>query len=605
MGASRVFKVGTVYHGSELAELSFAQTTDTVYLAHLNYPPSKLVRAGSVNWSFSTVTFGTSLAAPASLTGSASTPNTDEPNSGASYFPQNATYVVTAVSDDTGYESLPSATKTLFNDLTLKKNANYLSWPAVAGATRYNVYKADNTQFYGYIGTTQSTSFVDDNIGPNYSISPPTHYNPFAASGDYPSTVTLFQQRSIWARTFNAPNGVWASRSGQLENMDRSRPLIASDSISFAIMSGQANAVNALSSTNTLLALTSDAVFLVDGDGNGGILTGNAAPAARRQVGRGSSRVPPIVVDSVVFYSPSVGATVRTLGFDYVVNGLKGDDVSIFSPHLFEGHSIVSWAYAQEPRSLIWAVRDDGVLLCFTWEQAQNVWGWTRCDTDGKVMSVCAISENGEDRIYMTVERTIGGVTHRFVEQMASHRWDTAADTCYVDCALTATFDPPVSEVTGLWHLEGRTDIAGVVDGVPVDGLTVTNGAVTLPGPVSPGSVVTLGIPYTVEIETLPIRTNVPGAGSNVGRVSGAGRAVITLQNSANLKAGIDLDARHLFTVRPIDEQGWTEPGGLMNGDHLVTMDNKVKNTASVAIQQHNAAPLTVLGVAIDLITNG
>jgi hypothetical protein len=59
----------------------------------------------------------------------------------------------------------------------------------------------------------------------------------------------------------------------------------------------------------------------------------------------------------VVFYQPSVGQSVRTIGYDFTIDGLKSNDVSIFSPHFFEGMSIVSWCYAQEPRSVIWAAR--------------------------------------------------------------------------------------------------------------------------------------------------------------------------------------------------------------------------------------------------------
>jgi hypothetical protein len=60
---------------------------------------------------------------------------------------------VTAVNDDTGYESRASSEATVTNDLTLKRNYNTINWTAVAGATRYKVYKADNSQFFGYIGT--------------------------------------------------------------------------------------------------------------------------------------------------------------------------------------------------------------------------------------------------------------------------------------------------------------------------------------------------------------------------------------------------------------------------------------------------------------------
>jgi len=480
MGVSRIYKVGSPYNGAELAELDFEQTADTMYLAHLNHPVNKLVRNAHDDWQFIEVTFGPDVTAPASCLATATTPNTDAENAGAAYFPQPATYCVTGVNDDTGHESRASNTSTATNDLTLKRNFTTITWAAGGGQTRYNIYKAENSQFFGYIGTTSGLTFRDDNIGPALDRSPPQLFNPFLVAGDYPSTVTFFEQRLILARTSNAPNGVFGSRTGQFENFDRSRPLRDDDSLSFTIVAGRVNAVEQLASTTSLIALTSDSIFNIDGDGTGGILTASSQ-AARRQIGRGSSRLPPLVIDNVIFYTPSTGDSVRTINYSFEFDGLKSNDISIYSPHFFEGMEIVSWCYAQEPRSLIWAVRDDGKLLCFTWEQEQNVWGWTLCETSGFIKSICAITENGEDRVYMIVERTVGGVQRTFVERMVSHKWDNIINTCFMDAAVTGTFTPAQASFSGLWHLEGRTDVVGIADGVVATGLTVTNGTVTLP----------------------------------------------------------------------------------------------------------------------------
>jgi len=244
------------------------------------------------------------------------------------------------------------------------------------------------------------------------------------------------------------------------------------------------------------------------------------------------------VVDNVIFYVPSIGNSVRTINYSFEFDGLKASDISIFSPHFFDGFSIVSWAYSQEPRSLIWAVRDDGKLLCFTWEQEQNVWGWTLCETDGLVKSVCSITENGEDRVYLIVERTIGGIQKTFVERMVSHAWDSVTETCFLDCAVSGTFDPPQSSFSGLWHLEGRTDIAGLVDGAVVTGLTVADGTVTLPEEYGECSVVSFGIPYETHIQTLPLRFNQQGSGWNVGRHQQTGEVALSLYKSRQVMAG-------------------------------------------------------------------
>lgn len=599
MGVARVYRVGTPFNGVELADIDFEQTADTMYLAHIDHPLQKLVRQGHTNWTFSDVTIGPVIGVPDDVAVVATVANTDADNDGDAYFPLDASYVVTAVSDDDGTESRASDAVTATNDLTLKRNLNTVSWTAVTGATRYNVYKADSNQFYGYIGTTEDLEFIDANIGPALDKAPPEAYDPFPDAGNYPSTVTFFEQRLMLGRTKNDPAGIWGSRSGEYENFDKSRPLRDNDGLTFRVVAGRVNAVNQLVSTTSLLALTSDSVFVVDGDGQGGVLTANSL-SARRQIGRGCSRLSPLVVDNVVFYAPSVGAGVRTINYSFELDGLKSNDVAIFAPHLFIGYSIVSWAYAQEPRSVVWAVRDDGVLLCFTWEQEQNVWGWTMCETDGFVHSVCSIAEDGEDRVYLVVTRDIGGVSRTFVERMGSHYWDDEDDACFLDCSVSATFQTPRQSFSNLWELEGAT-VSCVADGQVVNGLVIEDGAVTLPDEVGPVSRVRFGLPYTLEVETLPVRFQSQGTGWNIGRKEQAGQVVLSLLQSRNVWAGPSFDKLNLVKSRTTE--GWGVRDAMMTGDYLFDTANHVSGATTVCIRQDDGLPFALQGVFLDPVS--
>jgi hypothetical protein len=604
MGVSRVVNIGSPYNGEELSEVDFEQTADTMYLAHIDHPVQKLVRAAHDDWTFSDLTFGPPISAPTSCSAVASVPNTDSDNGGNAYFPINQTYCVTALDDD-GKESRASNTDSVVNDLTLKRNYNTITWTGSAGAVRYNIYKAEESQFFGYIGTTDQTTFTDNNIGPALDKAPPEAFDPFGSAGNYPSTVTFFEQRMILGRTNNSPNAVWGSRSSDFENFDRSQPLRDDDSLSFAVVAGRVNAVNQLVSTTSLLALTSDSIFRVDGDPNGGYLTATQI-AVRRQIGRGCSRLSPLVVDNVVFYAPSVGSSVRTINYSFEIDGLKSDDVSIFSPHFLAGFNIVSWCYAQEPRSVIWAVRSDGKLLCFTWEQAQQVWGWTLCETDGEYLSCCAISEGGEDRVYFIVRRTINGVTKTFIERMASATWDSVADSCYLDCAISFSYETPQTVFRNLWHLEGAT-VWGLIDGQVIKDLAVSGGVITLPSTVAPASKATFGIPYDVDIQTNPVVFQSQGVGSNVGRKQQVGEIVLHLHESRGVQVGsgkADSSEPLTYEIKPRGMEAWGDPDELLTGKYLADSTNVVAGEASVYVKQTDPLPLTLLGVYLDPIVS-
>lgn len=600
MGVSRVVRVGAPYNAVDLAEVDVEQQADTMYLAHLDYPLTKLTRSAHDMWSFSTVTAGPSIGAPADVTATATVNNEDEENGGNAYYPRAAHYTVTALDAD-GFESRANAPAEAVNDLDLKRNYNVVTWSAVAGADRYNVYKADNSQFLGFIGTTAATSFTDDNIGPDLSKAPPEAYNPFPGAGDYPSTVTFFEQRLFLGRSRNNPNAIWGSRSAEFENFDQAVPLRADDSIVIAANAGRVNAINQLVATTSLLALTSDSLFRVDSGADGGYLTASPPATVRRQIGRGSSRLSPLVVDNVVFYTPSVGSSVRSINYKFEVDSLTSDDVSIFSPHFFEGFGIVSWCYAQEPRSIIWAVRNDGKLLAFTWEQAQQVWGWTLCETEGFVTSCCCIPENGEDRVYLTVRRTINGQEKTFIERMASTRWESVADCCFLDCAVSFSYDEPRQTFRNLWHLEGET-VWGLCDGFVVKDLVVSNGRVTLDDSVGPVRKASFGLPYDVDIQTMPVMFN-GSAGSNAARKQQPGEIAVHLRNSRGVRVGSGKEDGSEPTTHPIKprkSEVWGEADRLLDGKYLIDSPNVVSGQASVYVRQTDPLPLTLIGVFLD-----
>lgn len=495
MGAWRLYKAYSPYPSVKLSELDFAQTADVIYFAHLDYPVERLTRSGHTSWTFAEVTWGPVIEPPATPTGSAATPNS------TGYVATAYHYVITAIGGDREQESRASGILTLTNDLTLTGNTNTINLPVVAGVDRHIVYKEQGGA-YGYLGGSDGTAFVDTNLQPVLSDTPPVGNNPFAAAGDYPSVVNFHQQRLLLARTRNKPNAIWGSQPSDFENMDKSRPTKPDDSFAFALVAERVNAINQLASMGDLLALTSDGVFSIDGGGSGEAITPNAINP-KRQTGRGASRLNPIVLDSIAFYQPNKGSSIRTLGYTFEVDGYRTNNITIFSPHFFDGFSIVRWCFIEDPFACIVAVRDDGVLLFFTWEEEQQVWGWTLCETNGFVEDVACISEGGYDRLYIAVRRTINGVERKFFERMALPHIDDISTACHLDCALTQVYDPPQNRIEQLWHLEGET-VSAYYDGYVAEGLVVQGGAIDLPDGYE-ASIASVGLPYEGYIETLPL----------------------------------------------------------------------------------------------------
>jgi hypothetical protein len=598
MPIHRIHRTPSPFNAEELPDIGFEQTADVLYLAHQNHAPQKLIRLSHSSWSFNDVLFAPTITAPSGIGGSATTPNSDSANSGNAYFPQPATYVVTAYNEDTGQESRASSSVTLTNDLGLKRNYNSVSWGAVTGATGYRVYKAENSQFYGYIGSTEAVSFRDDNIGPDLSQGPPIGDNPFNVAGNYPKRIAFHEQRSFWACSINRPNGVWASRSADYENMDFTRPTREDDAFAIGLVATKVNVVNNLVSTKQgLLALTSHNIFSIQGS-NEDYITAAPPPRVRPEVSRGVSELKPIVVDNVTFYETSKTGEVRTIGYEFELDGIRTDDLTIFSRHLFENQDIISWAYAEKAASAVWTVRGDGKLLCLTWDQAQQVWGWTVCETDGLVKDVCVVTEQGEDRLYLLVQREINGSSKLYVERMASELWQDQKDACYLDCARTFTNDIPISELDRLDHLEGREVVAyidgSVVSQIDSDPLIVTDGKLSLP---VAGKKITVGLPYSAMIETLPLAMQT-GSGWNVARPQQAGKIILRVVNTRNISAGPNVDS--LFPVKMRDEDAYGSPLDLHTADFEINAAGTSGNETVVVVQSTDPTPMHIAAILIE-----
>ena len=236
-----------------------------------------------------------------------------------------------------------------------------------------------------------------------------------------PATVAYFEQRRVFGGSRARPATVWMSRPGQFTNFDVSDPSQDDDAITASLYAQEVNIINALVPvTSGLMALTSGGAYLLSAGGNQNPVTPSTIKAPP-QAFSGAQALAPLRIGEQVLYTQARGSGVRDLAFNFYSNSFAGQDVSVLSGHLLEGRTITQWCHAQEPHKLVWAVRDDGVLLSFTYLKEQEVYGWARHDTAGEVVSVCSIPEGREDAVYLVVRRWCEGRGFFFhTERMAS-----------------------------------------------------------------------------------------------------------------------------------------------------------------------------------------
>jgi hypothetical protein len=138
-------------------------------------------------------------------------------------------------------------------------------------------------------------------------------------------------------------------------------------------------------------------------------------------------------------YLQSRGGIIRDLGYSIEADGYRGNDMTIFSAHLFDGYTISDWAYSETPHSIVWVARSDGTLLGLTYIIEHQVWGWHRHDFQGGVVeSVSTLPEGSpeEDFLYMVIRRTIDSKTVRYVERMSTRNFSDIKLATFTDSSL-------------------------------------------------------------------------------------------------------------------------------------------------------------------------
>ena len=119
-----------------------------------------------------------------------------------------------------------------------------------------------------------------------------------------------------------------------------------------------------------------------------------AATQAQPQAFNGcSATILPIVIDYDVLYVEAISDVVRDLSWNFWVNIYTGADLTILSSHLFLYRQILQWTWARNPYKVLWAVCNDGILLAMTYLKEQEVYGWTRHDTQGLFVSIASVTE--------------------------------------------------------------------------------------------------------------------------------------------------------------------------------------------------------------------
>jgi len=441
-------------------------------------------------------------------------------------------------------------------------------------------------------GTLPAGDGIDAAFSPDGSLLAIAHSTSpsvtiYRESGDdFPRCLGFYEERLWFASTRNNPQTKYSTKSGDFEDITTGTN--DDDAVQYTIAADQVNAIQWLAPGPLLLAGTTGGEWKTGSS----VLTEPITPTnikVTRETIHGSAWIQPTMVSHAVLFVQKAKRKVRELGYRYEVDRYTAPDLTLLAEHITRGGITGRMAYQQEPNSIVWAVRSDGVLLGLTYQKDQDVVAWHRHITDGAVESVACIPSLGRDELWLSVKRTIGGVTKRYIEYMNAEEVDALEDMFFVDSGLSYS-GPPATTISGLDHLKGKT-VSILADGIVVaDQVVSGTGTITL---VTAASKVHVGLPYTSKLQTMRIEAG-SAEGTAQGKIKKIRKVAVRLLESSGFRIGPNEDRLDTADVS----------AGLFTGDKEILFKGGWETEGKIMIVQEQPLPLTVLAIIARLRTS-
>tara|TARA_R100000654_G_scaffold1736_1_gene6381 strand:- start:3134 stop:5665 length:2532 start_codon:yes stop_codon:yes gene_type:complete len=690
-----IFQIPSPYQEAELFDIKFVQSGDIITLVHPNHEPRELKRirntSNNVSFILEIINFTATISAPTNVSVVPYIPTSAGSNTDTN---ETHTYVVTAVASDGIQESAASSSSSASNNIFVTGANNTITWNKVTDALRYRVYK-EQAGLFGFIGETNHDSannpatynIVDNNIAPDFSVTPPIYESIFNGTDNFPSAVSYYEQRRVFAGTNNEQQTIFMTRSGTESDMSFKLPIRDDDRIKFKVAAREANRIKHVVPLTQLLFLTEAAEWRVTSVNSDAITPTSVSVKPQSYIGANNSQ--PVIVNNSMVYVASRGGHVRELGYNWQANGFITGDLSIRASHLFDGLDITDIALAKAPVPIVWMVSTNGKLLGLTYVPEQQVGAWHQHDTDGTFESVAAVAESNVDSVYCVIKRTINGVEKRYIERMGTRKHTDPRDSFFVDsgrsydgtntnnsrtvtitssgnytkgssvtlefpsnipvfkvgnnglttdlndaivivdntetyrCDITAIADDHTATVKldrdlpsslqntaittyeiaektlfGLSHLVGKT-VSILADGaVHPTRVVDSNGGIVLN---RAASVVHIGLPYTCDLQTLPLLLQIEAGGQ--GRVKNINHAWLRVFKSSGIFIGPSKDK--LVEAKQRTTEPFGLPPALKTEDIKLMLTPTWADNGQIFVRQTDPLPLTIVGVTLEVSIGG
>ncbi|SEB73264.1 hypothetical protein SAMN05216178_2045 [Pseudomonas saponiphila] len=627
----RIFFSDGTYSGVELASpyteamlfsMEYVQGADTMFLFHTRVPIYRLRRSSNTEWTLAAAPFvtrpfdekGISFATALTLGASTVGPGRAATSAVAAFMAADVGREIWAGGGVAKVTSVTNSTVATVEVLNAFSTTTLAAWALKGSPQTTNTLSAFSPVGAVVTMTLGAAGWRPDDVGKFVKIngglleitvyssatavngiirSAPTSAVPAPANAwslegsvwndidGYPRAGTLYMQRLAVAGSPNYPQTIWLSRIGEYLNFELGTK--DDDALTYNLTSDQINPVLHMAQINALIPLTYGGEFTATGGVEKPITPTNIQ--TKNPSAYGCNSVRPVRIGNELYFVQKAGRKLRAMAYKYDSDSYGSPDMSVLSEHATTS-GVVDMAYQQEPESILFMVRNDGVLATMTVDRDQDVIGWARQITDGRFESVAAIPVAGGEQVWTVVNRTVNGVQTRYIERFAQG--------VQVDGGIQGSSELGSAAWSGLGHLEGKT-VDVVADGVVMQQQVVVEGSVTLS---RKAHTVQIGLPYKTRIKTLT--PEVQGAtGSAQGNSMRVGEIALRFLETIGCKIN-----DQPIAFRDLGSNTLDKPPAPFTGVHRMENLGWERGEASLVIEQDQPLPFHLLNVIKKMTIN-
>ena len=420
-------EVATPYGTSDLSAIKFTQSADLMYLVHPDYSPRVISRSSHTAWTIAEVAFrrGPMQDENSTTTTLVASASTGNPNITASASLFVATDVGRIIKLHEGYAKISSITSATVAVAAVQENSDGRTelLPSYTADTigfaeghpggtglEHNDRITDSTgdfvtqgfkvgQFITVTGAgtsgnnvtnklvvqvtadtillAPSADLVTEAAGQDVTIvgvlaaSTSWSFGAFSATTGFPSTVTFFEERLVFANTATEPQTLFFSVSGDFT--DFAEGITSGSSLTYTIGSNQVNVIRYLVAARSLIVGTSGGEYVVTSGTQEPLNPTNTQ--IKRQTTYGTADIQPVQVGNVTLFVQRAKRKVRELGYNYDADSYTAPDLTILAEHITES-GIKEFALQQEPDNIVWCVLENGKLVGMTYRREEQVVAW-------------------------------------------------------------------------------------------------------------------------------------------------------------------------------------------------------------------------------------